>query len=521
MSGVARAAAILDRLHASGCRELVVCGGSRNAPLVAAAAARERMRSWNFFEERSAAFFALGRIRASSRPVAVITTSGTAAAELLPAAVEAHYSGLPLILVTADRPARHRGTGAPQAIEQRDLFGPYAAFVEIDDGDAALPAWRRDGPLHVNVPFDEPLLDGRVPPAAEAAAIPTGELPLLDPGRSATRIDTFIRESSRLLVIAGALEPAERIAVRDLARRIGAPLLAEPLSGLREDPALAHLVLRAGERSLDAETLDGVLRIGGIPTARFWRDLDERLRVPVLSCSRLPFSGLPRGEHLRCDLADTLSRVDAPQRENAALLTRDAALAQRMDAVLESEPASEPALFRALSRAIPAGSLVFLGNSLPIREWDLFARYDRPFVYGASRGATGIDGQVSSFLGMAEPERENWCVVGDLTALYDLAALWVAPQLDPALSVRIVVVNNGGGRIFGRVPSLRAVDAASRERLFENPHEIGFEPWARMWGFDYVPTLRERIASTRTVIEIRPDAASSERVWKALDEISA
>ncbi|HEY0787911.1 MAG TPA: thiamine pyrophosphate-binding protein, partial [Thermoanaerobaculia bacterium] len=125
MTNRGRAAALLDSLRSAGCSEVVVCGGSRNAPLIAALAARGDLRAWNFFEERSAAFFALGRARVTGNPVAIVTTSGTAAAELLPAAVEAHYSGVPLILVTADRPERHRGSGAPQAIEQAGMFGPY------------------------------------------------------------------------------------------------------------------------------------------------------------------------------------------------------------------------------------------------------------------------------------------------------------------------------------------------------------------------------------------------------------
>ena len=146
MSNIAAARAVIERVRKLGVVDFCVCGGSRNAPLIAALGT-----GYTFVDERAAAFFALGRAKRDSRPVAVMTTSGTAAAELLPATIEAYYSGVPLILITADRPARFRGTAAPQSIEQVGLFGVYAA-TDVD-------AWNRRTPLHINVEFDEPLID--------------------------------------------------------------------------------------------------------------------------------------------------------------------------------------------------------------------------------------------------------------------------------------------------------------------------------------------------------------------------
>lgn len=151
MSNLSTARSVLERVRRSGASDFCVCGGSRNAPLLAALGAMQGVRVITFIDERSAAFFALGRIKRDGHPVAVITTSGTAAAELLPAAIESHYCGAPLLLITADRPARYRGTGAPQSIEQIGLFGVYA---ETD-----LERWSGRGPLHINVEFDEPLID--------------------------------------------------------------------------------------------------------------------------------------------------------------------------------------------------------------------------------------------------------------------------------------------------------------------------------------------------------------------------
>jgi len=147
MSNLAAARAVIERVSRAGVTDFCVCGGSRNAPLIAAVTGNV----YTFVDERSAAFFALGRIKRDDRPVAVITTSGTAAAELLPATIEAYYSGAPLVLITADRPARFRGTAAPQSIDQVGLFGVYAA-TDFD-------RWDRRRPLHINVEFDEPLID--------------------------------------------------------------------------------------------------------------------------------------------------------------------------------------------------------------------------------------------------------------------------------------------------------------------------------------------------------------------------
>lgn len=150
MDNVHRAARLIDEVRAAGVTEVCVCAGSRNSPLLAVLGKRDDLRLFSFVDERSAAFFAIGRAKVHGAPVAVVTTSGTAVAELLPATIEAYYSGIPLILITADRPASFRGTGAPQSIEQVGIFGAYAA--------TSLENWPRTGPLHINIEFDEPLL---------------------------------------------------------------------------------------------------------------------------------------------------------------------------------------------------------------------------------------------------------------------------------------------------------------------------------------------------------------------------
>lgn len=505
MTNIAEARRVIEQACRLGATDFCVCAGSRNAPLLAVLGGSV-LRIYSFVDERSAAFFALGRAKLTGRPAAVVTTSGTAAAELLPAAIEAHYSGTPLILITADRPARYRGTGAPQSIEQEDIFGVYA----------------RGSVTHINVEFDEPLIDEEVfrnaavsPPNRQAPNIfastaagrtraePAGEDPsaALRAGSRAPAVS-----GDRPLVIVGGLHESERLAVRDFATKLNAPIYAEPLSGLREDAALAQLLVTAGERMISRGDFDSVIRIGNVPALRFWRDLDESRRdLPLISFSALPFTGCSRGalfplEALPTDITprDRDERFFEDNREHAA------AIAQ----ILDGEPESELAMFRSLSQSIAENARVYLGNSLPIREWDLAATRDpRGFKIAANRGANGIDGQLSTFFGQCDPSRPNVCVVGDLTAIYDSNAPWIVPQLDGAIDWRIIIINNGGGRIFSRVPSLRKLDASLRERIIENVHDLRFDHWAAMWG------IEDRVT------ELRPDADASRRAWARYDAL--
>jgi 2-succinyl-6-hydroxy-2,4-cyclohexadiene-1-carboxylate synthase len=258
------------------------------------------------------------------------------------------------------------------------------------------------------------------------------------------------------------------------------------------------------ERTLARGGFDGVVRIGEIPTLRFWRDLEEKHPLPVVSFSRLGFAGLTRGD---VHPIEELPEVRARDRDDA-LMTLDAERSARWQQLLDEEPQSELAMVRELSQRIPEGSRIYLGNSLPIREWDLAAtREPRGFRFGASRGANGIDGQLSTLLGWCEEGAHNVAVVGDLTALYDLNAPWIVPQL--GADFRIVIINNDGGRIFDRVASLRPLGGEVRSRLIENAHGLHFDAWSEMFG------IADRVE------ELRPDPEASRRVWARYDELWA
>jgi len=515
----ALAFAVVERLRAAGVRTFCVCPGGRNAPLVEVldALPSGAVTILSFFDERSAAFFALGRARRDVGPIAIVTTSGTAAAELLPAMVEAYYSSVPLVAVTADRPRAYRGSGAPQTIEQVGLFGTYATAsfdVECPGEVGDWPAF--DGPAHINVCFSEPLLAGWSSSGATVsgpAASVTARA--IAPSAGLAEVASFLDGVGAPLVIVGSLhEPGDSALAARFCAALGAPVLAEASSGIRSATGLP--LLTAGEfavqRAFDRRLFDSVIRVGDVPSFRVWRDLDDMPSVPVLSISRRPWRGLTRGTHLRVAPGVPLPLPAAAARAaggGGEVFDWDSRLRAFTEQLLQDLPASEPSFVRRLSETIPPGSFVYLGNSLPIREWNQFATFsDRGFIIGENRGANGIDGQVASFLGWARRDVENWAVVGDLTALYDLSALWALRHLD-GFRLRIVVINNGGGRIFKRM---------FRNERFQNRHATGFDAWAAMWGAEYCGELPGGLIGPAAVIELRPSEDETDAFWARLAE---
>lgn len=521
------AEATLAHLVGLGVKDCVVCAGARNVPLVGSLlriAEKHGITLWHHFDERTAAFFALGLAKDGDGFVAVLTTSGTAVAEMLPATIEAYYSGVPIILVSADRPACFRGSGAPQAIEQVGLFGPYAP-KRIDVQEVTdlswLVSWQRDSPLHLNVCFEEPTREDAV---AEISPVEMPRPSREEEGGDGVRFEAFVANPTRLLVLLGELPLSWREPVEDFLARIEVPFWAEATSGLRESSRLAaHRVAR--ERDLGSLHPKKVLRIGGVPSLRFWRDLETHAGIEVMSVSPQPFSGLARSSrHLACPYFPTPPELPhtGPIRQGqvaeSTLLDPEWFSDERTTAALDSFPGSEPGMIRELSERIPEEALVFLGNSLPIREWNLAASFRKPHRRViASRGANGIDGQIATFLGRSRSEEESWGVFGDLTALYDLNAPAILSQLPPGLR-RIVVVNNGGGRIFSRLPSMSGM-TAEEKTVTENRHAFRFDSWAAMWkmghatwspGEDF-PDLEEDCS----VLEILPSEDATESFWSA------
>lgn len=515
---------ILEAVISRGIHEFCLCPGARNAPLVYPLVNSSQVKIYYWPEERSAAFFALGRIKATGRPVAVVTTSGTAAAEILPAAMEAHYTGLPLVLMTADRPRRFRGTGAPQSAEQVGLFHCYAHQMHdlAEDDECHLDSWMGDGPLHLNVCFEEPkdadcqniFLDPctncYVPPAVS-----------FSPDE---RYLDFLKNSRFPLVVVGSLHPSQQEAAIRYLLQLNGPVYAEGISGIREDPRLEHLRITRMENiwhfsAKHGYPIDGILRLGGVPTIRLWRDIEHKEgQLSICSISDLPFSGLSCAgvivTHLNSFFQWALDRNCHRGYDFSEWKAADISAQQALLALFQAEPQAEQSLIHFLTKAIPQGSKVYLGNSLPIREWDLAAVYEpKGFQMACSRGVNGIDGQLSTFLGYSTDEQDNWAILGDLTILYDMAAPWITPQLE-SRSIQVVAINNGGAGIFKRMFAHPA---------FLNTHSLSFEPFANFWGWKYerwesVPDFSLPCPGGR-LIELIPDAASTERFLSKLKEI--
>jgi 2-succinyl-5-enolpyruvyl-6-hydroxy-3-cyclohexene-1-carboxylate synthase len=497
-------------LKQAGVERVVVCAGARNAPLVLALE-KENFKTYSFFEERSSAFFALGLIKSYHKPVAVLTTSGTAAAELLPACIEACYQGMPLILITADRPKSYRGTGSPQTIVQTGLFKNYVENEYDFDADTKNFnfKWSFKKPLHINVSFDEPLRDlasrEPLPVQIEKSAIVHAK-----PKRK------FLSE--RPLVIVSEVAPQYVTLITDFILKTGAPVYAESMSLLKSDPGLEKYIIKSSEQFVKElfrlELCDSVIRIGGVPTVRFWRDLEADYKdVPVVNFTDLPFSGLSR--ETDCLPVDALPVFKKFPADVLAVIRKiDNKLQIEKEKLFNKFPLSEPSMAHKLSQFIGRHG-IYLGNSMPIRHWDQFAECGSHLVY-ANRGANGIDGQISTYLGWSENLDHSYCLIGDLTALYDLAALGLTPQLNENRRY-VLVLNNFGGQIFKRV---------FKNEKFINKHQTQFYHWAKMWNWSYLQVSDladfkkiDTFNTPNVVVEVVPDAEQTDKFWEEWDMI--
>jgi 2-succinyl-5-enolpyruvyl-6-hydroxy-3-cyclohexene-1-carboxylate synthase len=510
-----------------GVREFCICAGSRNAPFVITLANNPHIKQYFWPEERSAAFFALGKSRKTMRPVAIVVTSGTAVGEILPAIMEAYYNGVPLLVLSADRPRRMRGTGAPQTAHQVGIFGHHAVFSQdlAAGEEIQLHSWMQEGPCHLNVCFDEPLgkeykdqmllsygLESEV-----SDVIPHFSL------QDKSKLDDFLQSSKNPLVIVSTLKIQDKEAVAQFLMKLQAPIYFEGISNLREDPRLQHLAITRTNNLWDPSTkagypIDGVLRIGGVPTVRLWRDLEGKYgQLKLLSVNDVPFSGSSWGKLIFAPLASFFNQYDPPDgidfSHAARWIAEDQRFQQNLQELFIEEPRAEASLFASLSHKIPSRSFIYLGNSLPIREWDLAAsRRNQDLTVMANKGLIGIDGQVSTFLGMAQPGISNWGIFGDLTMLFDMVGPWILSQMKEA-NVNIVVVNNSGGKIFTRLYP---------QEQFLNRHQLKFEALATFWklAFERWELIPQDITSRENrFIEIIPDEEATNRFWQKLSKI--
>lgn len=504
----------MEKVVRAGVVEFVVCGGARNAVLLEILGRMEtagKVRVWSHFEERSAGFFALGRIMTTGNPCAVVVTSGTAVAELLPAVVEAFYQPRPLVMITADRPEGFRGSGAPQVIEQVGIFSEHAC--------ADFDIWDGAGPLHLNLGLEEEFKAG----GEDFAVLELGRFQVKEERPVVGALASWLRAGSLrgLVLMIGDLEPGEQEEVFHFCEALGAPVVAEATSGLRE--ALQHLMLVETDEALKTRPPSKILRLGGVPSGRFWRDLEDLPKVEVWSVCRNGLRGLGREAGVvKGSLARILPAMGEIEKQGdvADYLGEVKSRAVRVEEALEAFPDSEPGWVRTLSVFASIGKSVYLGNSLPIREWNAYAQWERPVqLVRANRGANGIDGQISSWLGASAEEEEAWGIFGDLTALYDLAGLKMLGQVEGKGRV-LVVINNGGGKIFERVPRLQGLGPAAKQWMAaESP--VDFEAVAKVWGMNFMRMARADQfdgveAQGATLLEVVPDAGQTEKFLQRL-----
>jgi 2-succinyl-5-enolpyruvyl-6-hydroxy-3-cyclohexene-1-carboxylate synthase len=497
---------VLQALIESGVTEVVIAPGSRNAPLSFAAhdaAAAGLVRLHTRIDERSAGFLALGLTKVGAR-AAVICTSGTAVANLHPAVLEAAHAGIQLVVVTADRPARLRGTDANQTTDQVGIFGPLVATHDLDE-TTGLPPMAPAGPLHLNVQLDDPLVPGSLFSAQLSAQAP--DLERHAAGSRQLRGNAQpLATGPRTVVVAGddAGPPA-----RLLAEQAGWPLFAEPTSGARtgRNALRCYRLLLDGElgRSIERVVVFGHPTLSRPVTRLLGREDVEVLATPTAGVwADRPFPATP---------------ADAPTAEpdDPAWLVEwqaaDRHLAGRLDVLLAAEPDLTPyEVAGAVSRALPAEGLLMVGASSPIRDLDLMAR---PYVVGerrkviANRGLSGIDGTISTAIGAAlgRPRSSRAItLMGDVTFLHDSNGLVLGPdQARPDLT--IVVVNDDGGSIFSMLEQGDPAYASAYDALFGTPHGVDLASLCAAtrtphWRVDSLGELEHALASPNGGIEV-------------------
>jgi 2-succinyl-5-enolpyruvyl-6-hydroxy-3-cyclohexene-1-carboxylate synthase len=511
------AATFVDELARCGLEAVCIAPGSRSAPLAMALARHSAIRVLVHLDERSASFFALGMAKASERPVAVLCTSGTAAAELHPAVVEAHHSLAPLLVLTADRPPELREVGANQAIDQGRLYGGAVRWSfdpGVPDGEpGAAGRWRRlaaralaeaagppAGPVHLNLPFREPLTPtpGAPPAPVAAEARPTRlRLPAAAPAEDVVRdLAGALRSARRPLVVAGEMRggAALREPLDLLIARLGAPLLAEPTSQLRRRCAAglveAYDALLRDAAWAEAHRPDLVLRLGAPPTSRVLSQFVALAGAPVVVVDGYGWrdpeqlaAELVRGDPALL-LAAVAGRLDGPvvpAEWQRAWVEAGAVAASALGQRLAAPPLHEGHTVRALAAVLPPDAQVVIGSSMPIRDADTFwpsAGAGQRFL--ANRGASGIDGLVSTGLGAAAaaPGRPTVLLLGDLSLYHDMNGLWAARR--HGLRAVIVVLDNDGGGIFSFLPQAEHPDVF--EELFGTPLGLRLADVARLYG---------------------------------------
>ncbi|HHY72587.1 MAG TPA: 2-succinyl-5-enolpyruvyl-6-hydroxy-3-cyclohexene-1-carboxylic-acid synthase [Bacillus bacterium] len=567
-------AAFLDELVRSNVKHIVVSPGSRSTPIAMLAADHPNLKVWLNVDERSAAFFALGIAKARREPVAIVCTSGTAVANYMPAVVEAKEAQVPLIVLTADRPHELRDIGAPQAIDQLDFFGKQVKwFVEM-----ALPEERREmlryvrtvaaravstsltgpsGPVHLNFPFREPLvpnleddtiwesgLENRQQFIKASQTKRVLSVPDLE------RLALELQEVKRGIIVCGPLDmPCFAEEVVKLGETLGFPILADPLSQLRCGGHNKNLVIDSYDAFLRDEYIsktlipDVVIRFGAMPVSKavllflkknpqikqiiidgdgLWRD-PTLLATEVIHCNPVLFcKDLAAVEFFKTHKATDMRWIEH-------WITADSIAGDVLRTFGNEEEEFEGQVVLRIANSLPDHSTLFVGNSMPIRDVDsFFLNNERNIRIMANRGANGIDGTISTALGVSTVGEPLVLLLGDLTFYHDLNGLLAAKLYQ--LNATIVIINNEGGGIFSFLP--QSEHPKNFEMLFGTPLGLDFSYVVKMYNghftrINHWDELSEAIKNCKNVgglnvIEVRTDrslnVAKHRKIWNIANQ---
>jgi 2-succinyl-5-enolpyruvyl-6-hydroxy-3-cyclohexene-1-carboxylate synthase len=514
-------AAFVVELVQTGIKDVVVSPGSRSTPMAMVMAEHPELNIHIHVDERSAAFFALGIAKATNKPVAILCTSGTAAANYFPAIIEARYSRVPLLVLTADRPHELREVGAPQAIDQIHLYGQHVKWFAdmalpensneliryartVGARAAAIASQAPAGPVHLNFPFREPLIPKLDEEIFELKERPKGYVQVRN-GELTISEDEFREISQKLngykkgIIVCGNIADNKFAqAVTELSTALKFPVLADPLSQLRSGLHPLENIVEAYDtflRNEDAKEYlkpDVILRFGAMPVSKAltiflkenhqaeqfvidgaggWRD-PATLSTEMIFCNEIIF-------------CEQLSGLTEPK-ESTEFLEKWRAMNEltkaNMALIKDSQMLSEGRLFYQIAEMLPEEATLFVGNSMPIRDLDsFFLNNHKSIKVMANRGANGIDGTVSTALGSALYSQPLYLVLGDLTFFHDLNGM-IAAKLY-GIDIRIIVVNNNGGGIFSFLPQSQS--PKNFELLFGTPLNLEFEHAVTMFNGNY------------------------------------
>ena len=502
-------ATLVDEWLHCGVRHAVVSPGSRSTPIALEIANRREIEMHIFHDERSAAFAALGIAKASGVPAILVCSSGTAAVEFHPAVVEAHHSETPILICTADRPAELQGVGAPQTIDQQNLYGvAIRKFVNAEvANDSESHTWRhiaRDlfatslgdvqGPVHLNLRFREPLMGfaTNLPPRSASDAVITKKV-ALPSSRSLRKLNKAL-ESENGLIIAGP-ENYRVESILRLAETLGWPIIADPRSGTRVPNKLvvagADAILRDEDFSKRLRP-DVVLRFGTLPASKVvnsWLSGSGANQVVITTTPSLTDPDRQCSLHIVSDIdelcAGLVSVHSKESIRNRSLSWLDKWIAaedsaqKAINAALADEPGlTEPGVARAIYALVPEASHLVVSSSMPIRDVEWFGAPRNGLRVHANRGANGIDGVVSTAVGVALATRQpTTLLIGDIALLHDVNGL--INLASRKIDLRIVVIDNNGGGIFSFLPQAQALDEAKFEKIFGTPHDANIKMLAQ------------------------------------------